>query len=564
MHDDALTTASTLGATVISRRRFLGTLAGGLTIGFFLPAAGRLFADADAATLDASALGAVPINAWVRVPHSGNVELLFGGCEMGQGTMTGLAQLLAEELKVAWTQIVITRPSTSENANTPVTPYPSTYLQKTTFRYLTGGSSGIARRWLPLRMAGAQARELLVAAAMLELDDQSGTLDTARASWVASKGVVTHTPSGFSRAYGDLVARAATAEVRPLVPALDDPAQLLSPPASFKVIGQKVQRPDIPLKTCGAAKFGIDVWMPGMAFAAVKHCPTIGGVLAAPPATPSGAIAVVPLKAFDARGAVVKDSVNAVAVVADNTWKAGRIARSLNVRWMLPTSTASVDTATIMQVAQQRLGTPGPVLWQAEPSTTNVASAIQANETAVASAMARAAKTVEGRFTLPYVAHATMEVLNCTADVVFAGGVPVSCEVWAPTQSASSVIATAVAITGLPADSIVVHTTFLGGGLGRKIEQDYVSQAIQTAMALHHVVDQRLHCAGFAHIAGDKFSAACVVAGQCLGLLARAHHHGGACSQKAFGNGAANAFGAAGDEHHLGEGVLLWVHGEEI
>lgn len=477
-----------LGDVSLTRRRFLTHMVGGLTIGFFLPSAGRLFgaSEAEAAVVlaDDAALDATAINAWVRIQPDGKIVLMFGGCEMGQGTMTGLAQILAEELKVSWNQVIVERPSTAENPNTPVTPYTSTYLQKTTFRYLTGGSSGISRRWMPLRMAGAQARELLVAAAMLEREASSGSLDTNRANYVASNAKVTHTPSGAQWTYASLVELAASADARPLVPYLDDPAQLLSAPASFKVIGQKVQRPDIPLKTCGAAKFGIDVWMPGMVFAVVKHCPTIGGTLASTPARPSGAVAVVPLKAADSRGAVAKDAYNAIAVVADNTWKASRIAKSMSVAWNKPASTARIDTASIASVAQQRLVTPGPVVWQAEPVPTNVASAIQANDAVVAAAMSGAAKTVQATFSLPYVAHATMEVLNCTADVVFNGSTPVSCEVWAPTQSASSVVATAQAVTGLPPEAITVHTTFLGGGLGRKIEQDYVSQAIQTAMAV--------------------------------------------------------------------------------
>lgn len=482
------TTLPSLGDLALTRRRFLKNVVGGLTVGFFLPSAGRLFgaSDAEAAVLlpDGAPLDATAINAWVRIQPDGKIMLLFGGCEMGQGTMTGLAQILAEELKVSWTQVVIERPSTAENPNTPVTPYTSTYLQKQSFRYLTGGSSGIARRWMPLRMAGAQARELLVAAAMLARQSATGVLDSNRANYVASGAKVTHTPSATQWTYASLATLAASADARPLVPYLDDPAQLLSAASSFQVIGQKVQRPDIPMKTCGAAKFGIDIWMPGMVFAAIKHCPTVGGTLAATPARPSGAIAVVPLKAADARGAVAKDSYNAVAVVADNTWKASRLARSMTVSWNKPASTARVDTATIANVAQQRLAVPGPVVWQAEPSPTNVASAVQANEALVATAMAGASKSVQATFTLPYVAHATMEVLNCTADVVFNGSTPISCEVWAPTQSAASVIATAQAVTGLPAEAIVVHTTFLGGGLGRKIEQDYVSQAIQTAMVV--------------------------------------------------------------------------------
>jgi isoquinoline 1-oxidoreductase subunit beta len=473
----------------ISRRSFLTSMAGGLAVGFFMPLGSRLFpiaGEAEAASLLPEAVGAdsAAINAWVRVNTTGVIELMFGGCEMGQGTMSGLAQLLAEELKVSWTQIVIKRPATDENPNSPVTPYPSTYLQKTSFRYLTGGSSGIARRWLPLRMAGAQARELLVAAAMWELQ-LSGTADSQRANYVASNGKVTHTPTGRVWTYGTLAATATTSDARALAPNLDDPAALLSDPSTFKVIGQKLERPDIPLKTNGSAKFGIDVFLPGMVFAVVKHCPTVGGVLGATPARPAGAIAVVPLKAFENRGAVLKDTWNAVAVVASNTWAARKIARSMSVSWQLPASKASVDTATIANVAKQRLATPGPVLWAAEPTQTTDAATIQASQAAVASAMGSASKTVQATFNLPYVAHATMEVLNCTADVVVEGGVPVACEVWAPTQSASSVLATASAITGLPAESIVVHTTFLGGGLGRKIEQDYIAQAIQTAMAVN-------------------------------------------------------------------------------
>lgn len=479
----------------VTRRRFITSMLGGLAVGFFLPSGGRLFGlaeEADAATLlpEGAAFDATAINAWVRISKSGVPELMFGGCEMGQGTMSGLAQLLAEELKVDWTSVVIQRPSTAENANSPVTPYPSTTLAKTTFRYATGGSSGIARRWLPLRVAGAQARELLVAAAMWKLqypDNPAtpGITDTNRANYVPAHGKVTHTPTGTTWSYGALADTAATTDAQALVSNLDDTAALLTPPASFKVIGQKLQRADIPLKVNGSAKFGIDIWMPGMVFAVVKHSPAIGGMLASTPAKPSGAIALVPLKAYDNRGAVVKDNYNAFAVVADNTWKAKNLAKSVAATWVKPASLASVDSASINAVAQQRMASPGASLWQAEPTTTNVASAIQANEALVASAMAGSAKTVQASFSLPYVAHATMEVLNCTADVIFAGTAPVACEVWAPTQNASAVVTTASAVTGLPPEAITVHTTFLGGGLGRKIEQDYISQCIQTAMAVN-------------------------------------------------------------------------------
>ena len=471
----------------ITRRQFISGAAGGLVVGLFLPAAGRLFGtgEVEAADLlaDGAAFDASALNAWVRIAPSGTAELMFGGCEMGQGTMTGLAQLLAEELKVDWNKIVIKRPDTNENPNTPVTPYTSSYLGTSTFRYGTGGSSGISRRWLPLRVAGAQARELLVAGAMLKLR-ASGTEDTDRTHYVAAHGEVTHVPTSTRWSYGALVSLAATPDARVLVPFIDDATRLLTATADFKIIGQRLQRPDIPAKTSGAAKFGIDVFLPGMMFAVVKHCPTVGGVLSTTPATPTGAIKVVPLKAYDNRGAVVKDSWNALAVVADNTWKANKLAKSLKITWKLPTSTASVDTATIAQVAQQRLATPGAGMWLAEPVATTDPTVIATNEAAVTAALGSATAKVQATFNLPYVPHATMEVPNCTASVVYSGTTPVTCEIWAPTQNASSVIATASALTGLPASSILVHTTFLGGGLGRKIEMDYVSQAIQTSMAV--------------------------------------------------------------------------------
>lgn len=479
----------------VSRRRFITSMMGGLAVGFFLPSGGRLFGladEAEAATLlpEGAGLDATAINAWVRINTNGTAELMFGGCEMGQGTMTGLAQLLAEELKVDWSQIQIQRPSTAENANSPSTPYPSTQLAKTSFRYLTGGSSGIARRWLPLRIAGAQARELLVAAAMVKLEfpDAPGAVGVAdydRANYVARNARVTHTPSATTWSYGALVDVAATVDAQALVPNLDDPATLLTPAASFRVIGQRVQRPDLPSKVNGSAKFGIDVWMPGMVFGVVKHCPTFGGVLAATPAKPSGCLGVIPLKAWDNRGAVVKDSYNAVAVISDNTWRANRFAKSLAVSWKLPASLASVDSATIDKVAKARLLAPPAGMWQAEPAATTDPVAIAANEAAVNSALSSSAKTVQATFSLPYVPHATMEVLNCTADVIFAGTTPIACEVWAPTQNASACLNTAMAITGLAADKVIVHTTLLGGGLGRKIEQDYIAQAVQAAMAVN-------------------------------------------------------------------------------
>lgn len=284
-----------------SRRGFISSVAGAFTLGFFMPGAlGRLEALEPAVE--------TRINAWIRIASDGGITLRFGGCEMGQGTMSGLPQILAEELKVGWDQIRIEQADADASVS-----------------YLTGGSSGVSRRFAPLRTAGATARELLVAAAMLSKQDMT------RSNFVAQSGTVVHTdPLTQIKTvwtYGQLAAVAATPAANALLPATIP----LTPIAEFGLIGKKVPRADIPLKTNGSAQFGIDVFLPGMVFAAIRHCPTIGGTLGTAPTTATGAIAVVRCFASDNRGAVVKGSYNAIAVVADNTWKARKIAKSLNV-----------------------------------------------------------------------------------------------------------------------------------------------------------------------------------------------------------------------------------------
>ena len=439
--------------TECSRRSFLVSVASGLSIAFFLPAGGRLL-EAAAATADTA------LNAYIRVGTDGRVTLLYGGSEMGQGAMSGLGQILAEELMVDWNQVTIQQ----SDANAAIS-------------YTTGGSSAVSRRYTPLRTAGATARELLIAAAMLL------TGDTQRANYVAKSGVVIRTDPVTlvqqSWNYGVLAVSAASAQAQALLPATIP----LTPPDQFRLIGQPVIRPDIALKTNGSARYGIDVFIQGMVFAVIKHCPTIGGTLAATPTKPSTAIAVVPCTTPADRGIIVKGSYNAVAVVATNTWKAKQIAKSLTVKWTLPASTASVDSASLLTQANQLLATGVPIV--AEPNTpTPDAATIEAQ---VATALSGSAKTVEATFNLPYLAHATMEVLNCTVSPTYTAGALTALEIWAPNQSAMSVVATATAAAtaaGLPTPQITVHTTFLGGGLGRKIEQDYISQAVQVALAV--------------------------------------------------------------------------------
>ncbi len=430
----------------IDRRGFLTFAAKGLAVAFVLPAAGRI--GSVAAAVSPTQLA----SAYVRIGTDGSITLVFGGAEMGQGSLSGLAQILAEELMVDWNQITV-----EQSLVDPVVSY------------LTGGSSAVRGRYDTLRNAGAAARELLVAAAMAMKGDLS------RNNFSAASATVKHLPSGTVWPYSALSTTAAT---------LTAPADLrLTDPAKFRLIGKPVARIDIPAKTDGSAKFGIDTWFPDMVFAAIKHCPTIGGTVAATPAKPSGAIAVVPCTASDSRGAVIAGSTNAVAVVASNTWLAFRLANSLSVSWTLPASTASVDSAQILAQAQS-LATSGTALLAepAPPPGDTLASYAPVIAAQVATALGT--PTLNATYTLPYLPHVTMEVLNCTVSITFAGAVPQRCEIWAPTQAAGSVASLAKVLTGLAPAQITVHTTLLGGGLGRKFELDFVSQAIQVALVV--------------------------------------------------------------------------------
>ncbi len=435
-----------LAAHRIDRRGFLTFAAKGLALAFVLPAAGRIGTAVAAPTPGQLA------SAYVRIGTDGTITLVFGGAEMGQGAMSGLAQILAEELMVDWNQITV-----EQSLVDPVVSY------------LTGGSSAVRGRYDTLRNAGAAARELLIAAAMASKGDAD------RNHYTAASAKVTHVPSGTVWPYSALAVAAAGQTV---------PADLrLTDPAKFRLIGQRVPRVDLPAKTDGSAKFGIDVWFPDMVFATIKHCPTIGGTLAATPAVPSGAIAVVPCKASDSRGAVAAGSTNAVAVVASNTWLAMRLAQSLPAQWTLPASTAGVDSAKILAQAQSLLATGAALVAEPAPPTgytpATYAPVIEAQVAGVLGT-----PTLDATYTLPYLAHVTMEVLNCTVSITYSAGVAQRCEIWAPTQAAGWVANLAASLTGLAAAQVVVHTTLLGGGLGRKFELDFVSQAIQVAMAV--------------------------------------------------------------------------------
>ncbi len=400
-------------ATVLDRRQFL-TAAGGLLLSFTLETGGG--------RAQAAAVASSDVTAFIRIGVDESVTVLVGGGEMGQGIFSGLAQGAAEELMLDWAAV-------------KVDSLPAVLA------WLTGGSSGIARRLNTVRTAAAAARDMLLAAAAQTWNVDASVLQL-------SKGQVINTLNNQYYTYGQLAALASTLPV----PA----APVLTPQASWRILGQPVPRLDLPGKVNGSAKYGIDVMVPGMVFAVIKHCPSLTGTLKTTPAVPKGALAVVPLG-------------NAVAVVAGNTWAAKQAADNLSVSWTIPAAASTIDSGIFATQAQTLMG--GAQAYIAEAGGD------------VAGGLSYAAKTIDVTYAFPYLAHSCMEVLNCT--VSHTG---TACEIWAPTQAPAFVLATAAALTGLPKTSITVHPMLMGGGLGRKIEQDYISQAVRVAMAVQKPV----------------------------------------------------------------------------
>ena len=436
-----------------SRRRFLVSSASGLVLGFVLPHI--------AGSGDASAAGAqTQVNSWLRIGEDNSITLTIGASEMGQGSFSGLAQILAEDLMVDYDRIITEKGSPSMATPAPI----GTSLN-------TVGSGITRNNYWRLRDASATAREMLVQAAM------SRQGDLTRGNYIVTDGVIKHTPSGATITYGQVASAAAL--LAPVVGAL------LVPDAEFKVIGKTMARKDIPSKVDGSAIYGIDVRLPNMVYAAVKHCPTFGGQLAARPAKPSSVIAVVPLRVADGtgRGTELSGAFNAVAVVSTNTWDAWRAARSLRVKWALPPNAATLNDAQFIADGQALALNAAPFI-AGGANGPGTLYTVEGEATAADAAIAGAAKKVEAMYTLPYVAHATMEVLNCTVDYVPG----TKCDIYAPTQNGKGVLTLAMQLTGLPAANIKVVTTNLGGGLGRKAEQDFVSQAIQVGMAIRRPV----------------------------------------------------------------------------
>jgi len=408
----------------LSRRDFLvagAASGGGLLLGWHVDAGPRVAAAASSV----APLIFAP-NAFIRIGTDGRVILIMCQVEMGQGTYTSMPMLLAEELEVGLDQV--------ELEHAP--PDDKLYANPLFGDQETGASTSVRVFYEPLRRAGATARTMLVAAAA-----QTWNVDPA--SCQARKGVVIHAPTGRKLSYGALAEKAAGLPV---------PTQVtLKEPKDFKLIGTPAKRLDTPAKVNGTAQFGIDVRLPGMKIATVAASPVVGGKV----------VSVDDSKAKGIKG--VRQIVrldDAVAVVADHMWAAKQGLSALAIRWD-DGPNGTVSTADVVQELAAAAQTPGVVV---------------RNEGDAAAALAIAPTKLESVYEVPFLAHAAMEPINCTVHVR-----PDRCEVWTGSQVLSRAQAGAAKVTGLPLDKVVVHNHYLGGGFGRRLEFDYVTQAVRIA-----------------------------------------------------------------------------------
>jgi isoquinoline 1-oxidoreductase beta subunit len=400
----------------VNRRSFLKILPGagaGLYLGFSL------------SPESAEAAGAFAPNAWLSIDAAGATTLVFAKSEMGQGVMTALPMIIADELDADWSKVKVVQ-GDADNKK---------YGSQS-----TGGSDSVKGSWRNLRRAGAAAREMLVAAAAAQWGVPAAECRTAL-------GEVIHPPSGRKLGYGAL-AEAAAKLTPPAEPKLKDPKD-------FKLIGTKMPRVDIPSKVNGSAKFGMDFKMDGLVTAVIARCPVFGGKVksfdAAKAKAMRGVIDVVPI------------GDNKIAVAADTYWNAMEARKALTVEW---------DEGPVAALSQPQILATFKDLLKKEP-------VVNRNDGDFDKAMASAKKKIEFDYDVPYQSHSPMEPGNCTAWVKNG-----ECEIWAPTQVANTVHANAARMLNLPPEKVTVHITLLGGGFGRRLLDDYAQEAVLVSQKL--------------------------------------------------------------------------------
>ncbi|MDE1941674.1 MAG: xanthine dehydrogenase family protein molybdopterin-binding subunit [Betaproteobacteria bacterium] len=412
--------------TAVSRREFLkvsAAMGGAFVLEFWFPSGSSAAGSADVAT---------EVNAWMVIHPDDRVVIRIARSEMGQGSFTALAQLVAEELDCDWGKV------NAEFAS------PNEHFRRNRIwgSMLTGGSRGIRTSQDYLRKAGASARMMLVMAAATRWG-------VPPSECTAQAGIITHRPSRRHLRYGEVAAAAAL-----LPPPVEVP---LKDPKDWKIIGQPVPRLDIPDKVLGKPVFGVDVSLPGMLHAAIVQCPVFGGKVAQVDAS----------LAQSMRG--VKQVVHAddfVAVVADSWWRANEAVKALKIRWD-EGGNGHVDNAAIAVMLREGL--------QAK----DLPQARKVGE--VGPALAGAVKVLEAEYHSPYLNHATLEPQTCTAWFRPDGFL----DIWTSTQDGEASMQAAASASGLPLEKIEVHKMMLGGGFGRRGgPQDFVRQGIVIARAV--------------------------------------------------------------------------------
>jgi isoquinoline 1-oxidoreductase beta subunit len=412
-------------ATLLSRRDLLKSglaIGAGLVVGFRLPL--RLPGSAWA-----QGTGVFAPNQWLSIDRDGVVTIVNSVPEMGQGSLTTMPMIVADELDADWDRIRVEQAPAN----------PKVYGNPVTGAQSYGGSRGIRDHLETWRKAGAAARQMLREAGAQEWGVPVSEVDT-------EPGAVIHRLTGRRLPYGQLVDRAQKLPV-PQNPTLKTAAQ-------FRYIGKERKRLDVPDKVTGKAVYGIDVQVPAMLVASIERCPVFGGKV----------------QSFDATAAKVVPGVkhvvqvsNGVAVVADSFWTALQGRKALSVTW---------DEGPVARVSSPQISRDYEALAK-QPGQ-------QARKDGDAEAvLAAGGKTLEAVYQVPFLEHACMEPMNCTAHVTRD-----ACTVWAPTQNPGGTQETAARITGLPRERVTVNTTLLGGGFGRRGELDFVVDAVETAKAV--------------------------------------------------------------------------------
>ena len=409
----------------VSRREFLkvsAALGGAFALEFSFPLVSRA----------ANGAPATEVNAWIVIHPDDRVAIRIARSEMGQGSFTALAQLVAEELDCEWAKV------SAEFAS------PNEHIRRNRIwgSMSTGGSMGVRSSQDYVRKAGAAAREMLTAAA-------AARWQVPVSECAAAGGVVVHAASGRKLRYGELVADAAK-----LVPPQD---VKLRDPKDWKIAGKPLHRLDIPDKVLGKPVFGVDVSLPGMLHASIAQCPVFGGKVAAVDAR----------EAEKMRGVkkIVREP-DFVAVVADSWWRANQALQKVHIDWDAG-GNGDVDNQAIAAMLRDGLADPNP--------------AVARKTGDAAGAMPAAARTVEEEYRAPYLNHATLEPQTCTAWLKPEGFL----DVWTSTQNGEASMDAAAEVSGLPLEKIEVHKMMLGGGFGRRgAPQDFVRQGVAIAKAM--------------------------------------------------------------------------------